>query len=403
MGAVLQDPCAGADGAVGVDVHDVQLPGAQLLQVGIEGLIHQVHQLAGVGHHIGLHVAIAAAPDIPGGAGHGDEIDAVHIQGLAAAVAQDGLLGEPEQVGDGEVGGDVVGEDLGQLPDPGDVGDLEALLHHGLEEALLGLDPAQIAGVVAVGAVPEADHLHGLVSVQELVAGVHVDEQVLGGVPVVHVPGHVIPHAAQGIHQLPHSLPLHHYLEVGDKAHQLADLISQGLQAVISSAVHVVDRVDTLDVPGDIDHGVPGDAHDVELLVGHVVGRQEEGVGVATAAGVPADDQEGEEILLPAAAIDAGGLAIQLLRGVAAGGELGDVRRDGHCGLDEKEPGHGEGHHDEGGQHRHHDIDHPQGLLFGGELGLWLFGGRGLSACLLEAAAPLVVFLVWGHSCRPFR
>ena len=64
-----------------------------------------------------------------------------------------------------------------------------------------------------------AEKLHGLVAVQLLFPLVHVDVQVLGGVVVAHVQRHVEGHAADGVHQLAHGLPLHHHVEVGDEAH----------------------------------------------------------------------------------------------------------------------------------------------------------------------------------------
>ncbi|SCJ15901.1 Uncharacterised protein [uncultured Blautia sp.] len=125
------------------------------------------------------------------------------------------------------------------------------------------------------------------------------------GVTVIHVPGHIEPDAAHSVHDLAHGLPLHNHLIVRLKAHQLGNLLVEILDAPVSTAVPVVNRVDLLDIPGDIHHSVPGNGHHRGLLVGHVVAGQQHRVRIAAAPRVPAQDQNCVVVLtlpLPVAA-----------------------------------------------------------------------------------------------------
>ena len=59
-----------------------------------------------------------------------------------------------------------------------------------------------------------------------------MDVQILPGIVIVHVKGDVKVHAAQGIYQLADRLPLHHDIEVGIHAGELAHLLFQRVHAV---------------------------------------------------------------------------------------------------------------------------------------------------------------------------
>ena len=123
--------------------------------------------------------------------------------------------------------------------------------------------------------------------------------EVLIVVVVVHVPGHVEVHAPHGLHDLPHGLPLDDDVEIRHYAGEIGHLLFQTLHAAAAGLLGVEDAVNLLDRPGHVDHRVPGDAHHVHLTVWHVVGHQDKGVRIAAAGGVPADEQEGEVVLLP--------------------------------------------------------------------------------------------------------
>ena len=355
-------------------------------------LVDHIHQLIHVGRHIGGVVVVGPAPHAVGrNPGHGEEAHILHIQLLARAVAEDGLLGKPGQVANRELSGHVLKEDLGNAGDGAHLCDLlEALLNGRLEEGLLGLDTAQVAvGVarvedvaVVVAVVTPAQQLHGLVAVDKLIALLEVNLEVLGQVVVVHPAGDVKVHAADGVHQLAHGLPLHHKGVVRDEAHQLADLLLQGVHALVAAAVHVVDGVDLLNVPGDVDQGVPGNAHDGQLLVGDIIGGQHHSVRIAAAVCVAAHHQEGIEILLPVAGHAArprtcsAGFAL-LLR---TGRLLGAPVRLCYLGrlLDEDGQGNSNDHNDsrQNGDADKYAAEH---LLLGGALRLGLFGLLGLA------------------------
>ena len=290
---------------------------------------------------------------------------------------------------------------------------LEQLVRNGHQQVLLDLDAADVSlginprSTVVVLAEPE--HLHDLFPVQMLKALADVDVEVLGGVVVVHVHGDVEVHPADGGGQLAHRLPLHHDVEIRGKADGVGHGVHQGRHALIPTSGIVVDRVDLLDVPGLVDDGVPGDAHGVELLVLHVVGDHHDGIGIAAAPGVPAHQQEGVVVLLPACRRQVRRLVPGDLRGLgglhrgAALRGLG-VCFDGNLRLDEQEAGHREDHHHQGGQDGDDEIDRPERLLLGRQGLFRLFWGRLTLLSLFEQVfAALFVLFLRVHQVRPFR
>ena len=281
----------GADGPVGVDGHDVQIAQDRRLHKGAEVAVHQVQQLLRVGHHIGLIVLVGPAPAGHRRVGHGNKVHVLDLQ-----TTKHGLLGEPEDVGEGHIRLHVVLEHLDKLVQLRQVLHLKKLLHHGLQKGLLGGNAAQIAIGIAQRlsvhpvVVPVADDLHGVVAGEEAIALLLMDVEVLRGVVVVHIPGHVEVHAAHGVHDLTHGVPFHHHLIIRLKAHQLRDLLIEVLDALLTRAVVIVNGVDPLDIPRDVHHGVPGNGHDRGLLIGHIIACQEHGVRIPAAAGITAQN-----------------------------------------------------------------------------------------------------------------
>ncbi len=205
-----------------------------------------------------------------------------------------------------------------------------------------------------------------------------LDHQILVRVVVVHGIGVVEVHAADGVHQLAHGLPLHYHLIVRLKAHQLGNLLVQRLDTPFPAAVVKVDGVDFLHIPRDVDHGVPGNGHHRGLLVGHVVTGQQHGVRVAAAAGIQPQDQHGVEVL--ALALTAGpgtdALAVinllDLLRAVVLLGEDGAAPAvvQIRAGKDAPPRQHTAHRHCQNRRHGDHDL-----LLFGKPAGLFRFWG----------------------------
>ena len=235
----------------------------------------------------------------------------------------------------------MVHEDADKFPDLRHVAQLQDLLGHGLQKRLLGLRASQVAirvaGRYAIGTgvvMAVADHAHGLLPVEDLEALLQVDVQVLVGVVIVHIPGHVEFHAAYGVHQLPHSLPLNDDVEVRDNASEIPHLGLQSLDPAAVLLAGVIDGVDLLGRPGHIHRRIPGNAHHVHLIICHIIGYQNQGVRIPAAAGVPTNQQEGVVILfppggslrplallrLPAAGLYAGAVVLADVRGPDKGG-----------------------------------------------------------------------------------
>ena len=354
----------GTDAAVGIDGHDVQIRQGEYLLEGAELVIHNVQQLAGNGHHIFqievLAKLLAVYPAVCRSAlvRHSHEVHIVHAQ-----AAGEGPLAEPEDILEAQVRLHGFLEHLGDLADIQHVFRLHHLLDDRLQEVLLQFHTARItdaALVIAVGTVmvilPPADDLHGVVAAQVPQARCLLDDQILRRVVVVHGIGHVEIHAADGVHDLAHGLPLQNHLIIRLKANQLGDFFIKSLDALLPAAVHVVNGVDLLHVPVDIYHGVPGNGHDVGLLVGHIVARQQHGVRVAAAPGVPAQDQHGVVILALPFAADAGLDAVAVVDAVPRLGAVcvGAVSLSGQFRLDEQavQCHHGYQHHRQYDGHR---------------------------------------------------
>ena len=288
----------GADGTVRIHIHDIQITERKYLGKGAELVIHQFQQLISHRHHVRQRLVIIPAPGGHALIGHGDKVHILYLQ-----TAKDSLLRKPQDILEGKVRGHILLKHLGKLIDFGHVLDLEHLLDNRFQESLLGLDTADITVGIAILAVPEPDHTHGLLTVKLLIALADMDGQILIGILVVHIPGHIKVHTANGVHDLAHSFPFHDNTIVRLEAHQLRDLLIQGIDALLSAAVVVVDGVDLLHIPVHVHHGVPGDGHDCGFLIGHVIGCQQHGVRVAAAAGIPAQDQHGIEVLALAFAV----------------------------------------------------------------------------------------------------
>ena len=286
----------GTDAAVGIDGHDVQIRQGEYLLEGAELVIHNVQQLAGNRHHIFqievLAKLLAVYPAVCRSAlvRHSHEVHIVHAQ-----AAGEGPLAEPEDILEAQVRLHGFLEHLGDLADIQHVFRLHHLLDDRLQEVLLQFHTARVSDaalVIAVRAVlivlPPADDLHGVVAAQVPQARRLLNDQILSRVVVVHGIGHIEIHAADGVHDLAHGLPLQDHLIIRLKANQLGDFFIKSLDALLPAAVHVVNGVDLLHVPVDVYHGVTGNGHDVGLLVGHIVAGQQHGVRVAAAPGVPA-------------------------------------------------------------------------------------------------------------------
>ena len=136
-----------------------------------------------------------------------------------------------------------------------------------------------------------------------------MDVQILVGIVVVHIIGHIKLHAAQCVHDLADGLPLHRHIEVWDDAGEIAHLLLQPFDASGGS----VYRIDLFDLPGYVDHGVPWNVDAVHRAVRHVIGHQNHGIRISAAAGILPQQQEGEHVLFPTGGHIRLPLAVQIL------------------------------------------------------------------------------------------
>ena len=333
----------------------LQVAGLDVAEVGVEALIEHLQQLIHRRQHHGNPRVIRIFP------GHTDKVY------VLLGVHTGCQLSKGQNVAQGQIGGDVLHKDLGQSGSLQQGGGLEALGGHRLQEGLLGLNPAQVPVGVLYGeivVVAPADQAHGLFAVELLIALFQVDVQVLtrGGIVIVHIKGDIKVHAAQGLHHLAYRIPLHHYVEVGDDAGELAHLFLQGgdslfyLGVRVGPLVVVIYRIEpvTAAFPVHVDHGVPGQAHAVNGLVLGIKGDEDHGVGVAAAAGILAYQQEGVDPILSAALGHIGQLG-SVIAGVLVpfGGQIRNIRQ-----LHPRLQAHGRSHPD----HGQHDQDLKQAV-----------------------------------------
>ena len=204
-------------------------------------------------------------------------------------------------------------EHCGNLTDIENVGRRHHLLDNSLQEVLLDSHTAIVTNAAAVIILSPADHLHGIVAIQKAITLGLFNYQILIGIMVIHVIGHIKIHAADGIHDFSHSFPLDDHLIVRFKTHQLGDLLVECLEALVSSAIHIIYRVDFLHIPGDVHHGISGDRHNRGLLVCHVIACQQHCIRITAASGVSAQHQNGIEVLALPFSVSSGTNAVTIV------------------------------------------------------------------------------------------
>ena len=279
---------------------DVHVRLGDVLVVGVEIVVDHLQPLVDVDGDVGeaLHaVAIVA--------GQGVEVDVL-------ALALQELPREEGDVLGGEVGVHVVDEDVDEGGQVRDVAEGEHLAGDGHEEVLLRAYAADVGGGVA-GA--EAHDLERLLAVEVLLTGGDAYIEVLGRVVVVHVHGHIVVHAADGVHELDKGVEVHDRVAVYLEAEDVLEAVHEPVDAVAAVVdARGVERVDLLDRPGDVDHRVARDADDVDLVRLGVHTADHHGVRVVADL-VETDDEEGVHVL-----IERGGRAgVGVLGGLSAG------------------------------------------------------------------------------------
>ena len=249
-----------------------------------------------------------------------------------------------------------------------------------------------------------ADQLHRLIAIQLLITRFQVNFKVLREVVIIHIKGDFKINASNGIYQLSHRVPLNGHGKIRLIAHQLGNLFLQKLHSlfIVIRGV-IIHGVEPLDIPGDIDHGIPRQREHTELLVRDVVGYQHHGVGIAAAEGILSYQEEGPEIVLPIAADLAWGFTAVLCFSSFSlvGRSLRPRGIYGPLGLLGKEIPPDEDGHNNGSQYRGNNKKDVQQPLPGRPN---LLGPFRTGRLFLHASPPLgrCFFLSWVHSCYPF-
>ncbi|KAF5052685.1 hypothetical protein DSECCO2_406180 [anaerobic digester metagenome] len=172
-------------------------------------------------------------------------------------------------------------KNLGKLRNLGQIGGPKRLLGHSLQKVLLGFHPADILAAIAraVVIVAETNHLQGLCPGQVLHSGVEVNGQVLDRVVIIHVDGHVKIHAANGVHQGGKRFQA----DLHGVVHRDAQLLGKRGGHLIHAA-DVICGVELVVLAINLDLGVPGDVHPVDLSGPGI--HRHQNVGVAAAVSV---------------------------------------------------------------------------------------------------------------------
>jgi len=145
--------------------------------------------------------------------------------------------------------------------------------------------------------VAEADHPHGIGAVEVLDALFEMDAEVLNGIVIVHVDGHIEIHAADGLHQRGKALQI----DADRVIHRNTQLLRHGVGQKLRAAL-IIGVVDFAGLAVNDGLGVPGDADAVNVAV-HRVYRHKD-VGVATAVVIVKAGKE--DCVEPALALQVG-------------------------------------------------------------------------------------------------
>ena len=108
---------------------------------------------------------------------------------------------------------------------------LQKLARHGLKQLVLHVDAADIAVGIRVA---EAEHTHGLIAVEVLIALLDMDAQILSGIIIVHIDRDVKIDAAHGVNELDEHLHVKERITVDPVAENLLRAADERLHAVLA-------------------------------------------------------------------------------------------------------------------------------------------------------------------------
>ena len=178
---------------------------------------------------------------------------------------------------------------------------LQKLAHHGLDHLVLHVDAADVAVGIRVA---EAEHAHGLIAIEVLIALLHVDAQVLTGIVIVHINWDVEVDTAHGVNEFDEHLHVKERITVDPVAENLLRAADERLHAVLAVVLgRGVILVHLFGPVGHIHSCVTRDADKFQRLVLRVEHTDEHSVRQAGRA-VLAGDKERVAPLLAAVGAD---------------------------------------------------------------------------------------------------
>ena len=179
---------------------------------------------------------------------------------------------------------------------------LQKLARHGLKQLVLHVDAADIAVGIRVA---EAEHAHGLIAVEVLIALLDMDAQILTGVVIVHIDRDVEVDAAHGVNELDEHLHVKERITVDPVAENLLRAADERLHAVLAVVLgRGVVLVHLLGLVGHVHGRIARDADKLQRLILRVEHTDKYGVRQAGRA-VLAGDEERVAPFLAAVCADA--------------------------------------------------------------------------------------------------
>ena len=217
---------------------------------------------------------------------------------LASALHQ--LAHKPRDVCRGEIGQQVLSQDLRNSPRVRNVSQLDKLIRAGLHKGMLRFDSAVISRDIAD---PVAAERHRVNAVQMLHPRCQIDVALVTQdilVHILHLFRHVKVHAAQFVDDLDKGVQVQNRVAVRCKARQPVDLLQQRIDPVSAPVQRAgIDGVDLAHIRVRVCDGVPRNADEVHFMLHRIESPHQDRVG-APAHLVQSDQQHGIDTVLPA-------------------------------------------------------------------------------------------------------
>ena len=200
-------------------IENVHIRGRDLRCIRVEPGVEILQPLVHVDEHVGHAVF------------HAVVVGRNRLKRDGAFIELQKLLDVEHHVACRQVRGDFLLIDVNEFVEVGDVVQLQKLAHHGLEHLVLHVDAADVAVGIRVA---EAEHAHGLIAIEVLIALLHVDAQVLTGIVIVHINRDVEVDTAHGVNEFDEHLHVKERITVDPVAENLLRTADERLHAVLA-------------------------------------------------------------------------------------------------------------------------------------------------------------------------